>query len=87
MLDAQQYFYYYSSKALQVSAGFVVAIHNQSEVPQVDSLGVGVAPGTDVRIGLKRKEVFLKALYKLVLLCHPGVLSLLWPSANTELTP
>ncbi|XP_022106645.1 acid-sensing ion channel 1C-like [Acanthaster planci] len=56
MLDAQQYFYFYSSKALQVSAGFVVAIHNQSEVPQVDSLGVGVAPGTEVRIGLKRKE-------------------------------
>ncbi|XP_038070320.1 acid-sensing ion channel 1C-like isoform X2 [Patiria miniata] len=56
MLDAQQYLYYYSSKSLQVSAGFIVAVHNQSDVPQVDSLGVGVAPGTEVRIGLKRTE-------------------------------
>ena len=57
ILDAEQSLYFFSAKKLQASAGFVVAIHDQSDVAVVDSKGVSVAPGTDARIGLARKQV------------------------------
>ena len=56
LLDVQQYHYYYS-KSLQYSAGVVVAIHDQDDIPLVESFGLAVAPGTEARIGIKKRQV------------------------------
>ncbi|XP_071785466.1 acid-sensing ion channel 1C-like [Asterias amurensis] len=55
LLDVQQYHYYYS-KLLQYSAGLVVAIHDRDDIPLVESFGLAIAPGTEARIGIKKRQ-------------------------------
>ena len=55
-LNIQQYQYYYSHRDVG-AAGMLVVIHDQDEIPLVESFGIAVSTGSHTRISLKKKMV------------------------------
>ncbi|XP_071784743.1 acid-sensing ion channel 1-like [Asterias amurensis] len=57
LLNLEQDYYYYSA-ATPISAGFLVAVHEQGKVPPLmRSVGISVPPGTEARISIRKKQI------------------------------
>ncbi|XP_038070398.1 acid-sensing ion channel 1C-like [Patiria miniata] len=58
VLNIEQYNYYFSKDSL--GAGIYVAVHDQDEIPDIDSMGVGVPAGAFGRISVRKKTTARK---------------------------
>ncbi|XP_022107693.1 acid-sensing ion channel 5-like [Acanthaster planci] len=52
-LNVEQYYYYYAYKFS--GAGILVAVHDQTEIPDMDSMGIGIPPGRRAIVSVGKK--------------------------------
>ncbi|XP_038069816.1 acid-sensing ion channel 3-like isoform X2 [Patiria miniata] len=57
-LSIEQYYHFFSRTAS--GAGVYVAVHGQDEIPDIDSMGVGVPAGRDGKISVRKKTTMRK---------------------------